>query len=204
MFAADLPAVSLSDGGPLLSYLLEYARLLDERRSQRFAQLETALDVDVLRQEVRLKLAAMWGPLPTEETPLNPTVVSTIDHGELTVEKVVFESRPGFRIPANLYRPTQSTEPIPAVIVTCGNDPAGKSAELVQRACALFARHGMVALAYDSIGCGERVQSADGSFAAQQRALALQCSALGLNLMNYRAWDCRRAIDYLQHHIVPS
>jgi len=199
VFAADLPAVSLSDGGPLLSYLLEYARLLDDRRSQRFVQLETPLDVDVLRQEVRLKLAAMWGPLPTEETPLNPTVVSTIDHGELTVEKFVFESRPGFRIPANLYRPTQSTEPIPAVIVTCGNDPAGKSAELVQRTCALFARHGMVALAYDPIGCGERVQSSVGSFAAQQRALALQCSALGLNLMHYRAWDCRRAIDYLQH-----
>lgn len=197
-FAAKLSAVELSEGGPLLSYLLEYTRLLDERRRQRFSQVQTVDDVATLRQEVRHKLSTMWGGLPTEETPLNATSVGTLDRGAWIIEKLVFESRPGFRIPANLYRPAQASEPLAAVVLACGNDPSGKSADLVQRACALLARHGMIALAYDPVGCGERVQSTTADFAAQQRALALQCSAMGLNVMHYRAWDCRRAIDYLQ------
>jgi pimeloyl-ACP methyl ester carboxylesterase len=197
-FAERLPAAGIEQGGALLAYLQEYAGLLDERRRQRFELIDAPENVDALRQQVREKLREMWGPLPTDDSPLNPQVLGTLERDGLTVEKILFESRPGFLVPANLYRPSQSSDRLPAVIVACGHDPLGKTSELIQRFCALLAHHGMIALAYDPVGCGERPQLASGSPAQRQRALGIHCSAVGLNLMNYRAWDCRRAVDYLQ------
>ncbi|MDA0205634.1 MAG: hypothetical protein O3A53_14200 [Acidobacteria bacterium] len=196
--AERLSAVGPEHGGAMLDYLREYARLLDERRRQRFALIGAPENVDALRQQVREKLREMWGPLPTDESPLNPQILGTLERDGLTVEKILFESRPGFLVPANLYRPSQSSERLPAVIVACGHDPLGKASELTQRFCALLARHGMIGLAYDPVGCGERPQFASGSAAERQRALAIHCTSVGLNLMNYRAWDCRRAVDYLE------
>jgi len=197
-FAERLSAVGVDQGGALHAYLQEYARLLDERRRQRFELIATPENVDTLRQEVREKLRDMWGPLPTDDSPLNPQVLGTLEREGLAVEKILFESRPGFRVPANLYRPSESSERLPAVVVVCGHDSLGKASELIQRFCALLAHHGMIALAYDPVGCGERPQLATGSPAERQRALAVHCSVVGLNPMNYRAWDCRRAIDYLE------
>jgi pimeloyl-ACP methyl ester carboxylesterase len=198
-FPERLPAVGLDQGGALLAYLHEYARLLDERRRKRFELISTPESVDALRQEVRQKLRDMWGPLPTADEPLNPRVAGTLEDHDLAVEKILFDSRPGFLVPANLYRPLHpSSQPLPAVVVVCGHDPLGKASELIQRVCTLLAHHGMIALAYDPVGCGERPQFSSGSPAERQRALAIHCSAVGLNLMNYRAWDCRRAVDYLE------
>ena len=197
-FAGRLSAIGAEQGGALLAYLQEYARLLDERRRQRFEQIAAPEALDALRQEVRGKLRDMWGPLPTDDSPLNPKQVGTLERDALTIEKILFESRPGSLVTANLYRPSQASERLPGVIVACGHEPLGKASELIQRFCALLAHHGMIALAYDPVGCGERPQLASGSLAERQRALAIHCSAVGLNLMNYRAWDCRRAVDYLQ------
>lgn len=198
-WAKNLRAVSSTDGGALLAYLTEYARLLDERRRQRFDLLETAEDVAKLRQEVRDKLTQMWGPFPAETSPLNARTLGVIERDDYRIEKVVFESRPGFFVPGNLYLPKQTkAERLPAVIVVPGEDSAGKAADLTQRVCCLLARHGLIALAYDPILHGERPQFAAGTRIEQQRGLAVQCSVVGLNLMNYRAWDCRRAIDYLE------
>jgi pimeloyl-ACP methyl ester carboxylesterase len=198
-FAGPLPAVAVEQGGALLAYLQEYARLLDERRRQRLELIATPESVDKLREEVRQKLGDMWGPLPTADEPLNPRVAGTLEDQGLAIEKILFESRPGFVVPANLYRPLQPpAERLPAIVVVCGHDPLGKASELIQRFSALAAHHGMIALAYDPIGCGERPQLSSGTPSEHERALAIHCSVVGLNVMNYRAWDCRRAVDYLQ------
>ena len=48
----------------------------------------------------------LW-PMPTK-TPLNAVVHGRIDRGEYTVEKVYFESAPGFFVTGNLYRPKKT------------------------------------------------------------------------------------------------
>src|SRR5262249_39732845 len=45
----------------------------------------------------------LW-PMPTK-TPLNAVIHGKIDRDEYTVEKVYFESAPGFFVTGNLYRP---------------------------------------------------------------------------------------------------
>ena len=75
------------------------------------------------RQEfVRRQLLVSQGlwPMPTK-TPLNAVIHGKIDQGEYTIEKVYFESAPGFFVTGNLYRPKNVTGKAPAVIFPHGH-----------------------------------------------------------------------------------
>jgi len=61
----------------------------------------------------------LW-PMPTK-TPLNAVIHGRIDRGEYTVEKVYFESAPGFFVTGNLYRPKNVTGKAPAVLFAHGH-----------------------------------------------------------------------------------
>jgi dienelactone hydrolase len=58
--------------------------------------------------------------MPTK-TPLNAVTHGKIDQGDYTVEKVYFESAPGFFVTGNLYRPKNITGKVPAVIFPHGH-----------------------------------------------------------------------------------
>jgi dienelactone hydrolase len=61
----------------------------------------------------------LW-PLP-ERTPLRPVVHGRVDRGEYTVEKVYFESAPGFFVTGNLYRPKGRSGRVPGVLFAHGH-----------------------------------------------------------------------------------
>jgi dienelactone hydrolase len=61
----------------------------------------------------------LW-PLPTR-TPLNPVIHGRIERDEYTVEKVYFESAPGFFVTGNLYRPRRVTGKVPGVLFAHGH-----------------------------------------------------------------------------------
>ncbi len=73
-------------------------------------------------QQVRQRILVSQGlwPMPTR-TPLNPVVWGRIDRGEYTVERVHFESRPGFFVTGNLYRPKKVNGKVPAVLFAHGH-----------------------------------------------------------------------------------
>ena len=186
-------------------YTLDYLELLDQRRKRRLEVLSSPAELVRLQRRVRAKFAPQGGTLPGR-TPLNVRHVGTLEGPGFAVEKLIYESRPRFYVTANLYRPTKHDGRMPAVIFSPGSEPAGKAAEAVQRFCARMARSGFAALTWDPITVGERPQLPDpGSGASQaaagareRRLLGNQCRLLGLNLMHYRVWDARRAIDYLE------
>jgi len=70
-------------------------------RSRRRIQRRMAPRADTVRRQMRIALG-LW-PWPTK-TPLNAVIHGCIDQGEYTVEKVFFESMPGFFVTGNLYR----------------------------------------------------------------------------------------------------
>ena len=74
------------------------------------------------REFVRRQLLVSQGlwPMPTK-TPLNAVIHGKIDQGEYTIEKVYFESAPGFFVTGNLYRPKDVTGKAPAVIFPHGH-----------------------------------------------------------------------------------
>jgi dienelactone hydrolase len=61
----------------------------------------------------------LW-PMPTK-TPLNAVIHGKIDRGEYTVEKVYFESAPGFFVTGNLYRPAKIHGRAPGVLFAHGH-----------------------------------------------------------------------------------
>ncbi len=61
----------------------------------------------------------LW-PMPGRE-PLNAVIHGRIDRGDYTVEKVYFESAPGFFVTGNLYRPTKIKGKAPAVMFAHGH-----------------------------------------------------------------------------------
>jgi dienelactone hydrolase len=74
------------------------------------------------RELVRRQLLVSQGlwPMPTK-TPLNAVIHGKIDQGEYTIEKVYFESAPGFFVTGNLYRPKNVSGKAPAVIFPHGH-----------------------------------------------------------------------------------
>jgi dienelactone hydrolase len=68
----------------------------------------------------RLQVALGLLPMPTR-TPLNAVIHGKIDGGEYTIEKVYFESAPGFFVTGNLYRPKQITGKAPVVLFAHGH-----------------------------------------------------------------------------------
>jgi cephalosporin-C deacetylase-like acetyl esterase len=107
--------------------------------------------------------------------------------GAYTIENVIFESRPGFPVAANLYRPkaNNATGRRPAVLSPIGHFlGAGKTAQEVQARCIGLARRGFVVLAYDAIGQGERMSLGNIHHEAGYALLPL-----GQTIAGWMVWD---------------
>ncbi len=73
-------------------------------------------------QRVRHQVLVSQGlwPMPTR-TPLHAVIHGRIDRGDFTVEKVYFESAPGFFVTGNLYRPKNVAGKVPGVLFAHGH-----------------------------------------------------------------------------------
>ncbi|MBI4658289.1 MAG: hypothetical protein HY735_05465 [Verrucomicrobia bacterium] len=196
----------------------ESYRLLDWRK-EAVERLKSVAQCRTWQGERRAFFLRQIGGLP-DRTPLNPQIVGVLQGKGYRVEKILFESRPGFHVTANLYLP-DLPPPWPAVIVPVGHSHDGKAWGSYQRTCILLARHGMAAMCYDPVGQGERYQMLDLSHprthfvdsagrtpvphpnvqylcTIEHTAIGLGSALLGANVAQYRIWDGMRAIDYLQ------
>lgn len=197
-------SISAADAESLLyRHLQEEAVAKLKARSESRLAIKTESEASKESARVRDWLRQTLGPWP-EKTSLNARVTGTVKGAGLTVEKVIFESRPGHHVTANFYRPT-TPPPWPGVIVPCGHSANGKAAETYQRASILLAKSGIAALCYDPIGQGERVQALkpDGKplFAGsttEHTRIANGSLLVGLQTAHYRVWDGIRALDYLE------
>lgn len=157
-------------------------------------------------EELRAKMLALIGGLPEMRTPLNARVTGVLERPGYRVEKLIFDSLPGFHVTANLYVPLGRQGPFPAVIGTAGHSQAGKAAAAYQRAWISLARRGYVVLAYDPPGQGERIEYYDHELGrprlrpggVEEHIMAgLQCLLVGHSIARYFVWDGIRAFDYL-------
>ncbi len=73
---------------------------------------------EYVRRQV-LVSQGLW-PMPTK-TPLNAVIHGKTDLPEYTVEKVYFESAPGFFVTGNLYRPKNAKGKVPGVLFAHGH-----------------------------------------------------------------------------------
>ncbi len=127
-----------------------------------------------------------------ERSPLNARTTAHLDMGDYTIDNVIFESRPGFLVTANLYRPKGEGKRA-AILCPIGHYITdGKNAPDVQARCIKLARMGFVVLTYDAIGQGERNFSGNIHHEAGYALLPL-----GQTIAGWMVWDSMRGIDYL-------
>ena len=151
---------------------------------------------------VRAKLLEDLGGLPDYHGPLHARIVGRIHNDSYTVEKVIYESLPGFYITANVYRPNRPGR-YPGVLLQAGHTQEGKPEN--QRVAANLALKGFVVLCFDPIGQGERVQTYSRQINApltgwsvpEHVEMAAQTLLINQGLARYFTWDAMRSLDYL-------
>jgi len=158
---------------------------------------------DWLRQrEIHLtQLKDMLGlnPFP-QKTPLNAVITGTTKHESFRVENIHFQSRPGLYVTGNLYVPHEVDNKLPAILYVCGhgqvkiNGVAYGAKAHYQHHGAWFARNGYVCLTIDTLQLGE----IEGIHHGTYRYDKWWWLNRGYTPAGVEAWNCIRALDYLQ------
>lgn len=92
---------------------------------------EWAARASRVRQQIALS-QGLW-PMPPR-TPLAAVVHGLIDQGDYTVEKVYFQSVPGFFVTGNLYRPKGRSGRVPGVLFPHGHFNYGRFIDIGRQA----------------------------------------------------------------------
>jgi dienelactone hydrolase len=178
---------------------------LSERRE--WEKVHSLHDWERFRDQRINALKASLGTFPAR-TPLRASVTRTLDYGEgFVIENVLFESRPGLVVAANLYRPSRPAGRIPAIIVVHSHH-APKTQWELQDMGMTMARAGTAVLIMDQLGAGERLQSQPWPRESyySRYALGMQLYLAGESLMKWIVWDLMRSIDLMiaQPYVDPN
>ncbi len=188
----------------LYNYLTKIAWEYLDAREQEIAAINSPALVEARKRLVRERMLATLGPLP-EKTELKARITGRLERDGYTMEKVLYQSRPGFYVTGNLYLPAKGKTPHPAVLATCGHSLNGKAADVYQSLWIGLARMGFVVLTFDPPGQGERLMYWDEELGetllkgttTEHSMAGIQCLLTGSNAAAYFIWDMIRSIDYL-------
>jgi dienelactone hydrolase len=205
--AASAGLTAADDAGTidLHQQLLKLAARQEEKRRARFAAVRSKAELEALQTALRQSFLRLLDGLPdsTGAPPVRKT--GQIDADDYVVEKLVYESFPGYFVSALLYKPKQIASPLPAVLSPCGHSTTGKAADTYQMLHINLAKRGYIVLTYDPVGQGERSQFWDGEkgrsrfnlSCGEHAVLGNPLYLLGSSLARFRIWDGMRGLDYL-------
>jgi len=172
-------------------------------RRVEIAKIDTLAQARARQAKVRATMLRLIGPLP-DKTPLNPQVLGETQLDGFRIQKILFDSQPGFHVTALLYLPNAAAGKLPAIVIAPGHGATGKASDFAS--ASTFARNGIAVLSYDPIGQGERLQypnPADPTKSLATRPTgehaeaSLQPILLGESVARDFLWDGMRAVDYL-------
>ncbi|HET6962618.1 MAG TPA: acetylxylan esterase, partial [Terriglobia bacterium] len=175
----------------------EWRRISNREEWERFA-----------KEKVRL-LEASLGMFPSSSKGIAVHITQTLPGEGFAIENLVFESRPGVWVTANLYAPQPLRARMPGILL-CHSHHNPKSQGELQDMGMTWARQGYLVLVMDQLGHGERRQhpfrsATDyaGAFEVNRQDyyfrynLGIQLQLIGDSLMGWMVWDLRRGVDLL-------
>jgi len=175
-----------------------------EQRRVVVANLKTRSEWINRQQELRQILMDIVGPFP-EKTPLQASVVGRIKKQNYYLEKIIFESLPGFHVTAALFLPESLKGKAPAILYCSGHSAQAFRSHAYQQIILNLVQKGFIVLAFDPVGQGERLEYYDpqieesrvGGPTKEHSYPGAQCFLIGSSQARYMIWDGIRAIDYL-------
>lgn len=196
-------AQSTSPRDQIIAYLDAIAKTKLDARAASIAQIKTRADADRRKAAVRSKILQLIGGLPERKGPVEVKQFGTVSADGFHVEKIAYESLPNFWVTADLYVPANGSGPFPAIVLPPGHGAGGKTENWSWGGN--FARNGIVALAYDPIGQGERLQYYDeaqkksfiGNPTGEHGEANIPPMLIGDDIARYMVNDAMRGVDYL-------
>lgn len=179
------------------------------RESKAFAAVTTKQQWEQYRDDRIAKLKASLGTWPNAPKDMRLRVTREIEGEGYVIRNLVFESRPGLWVAANLYLPAKPPEKMPGIVIAHAHH-GGKTGSELQDMGMTWARSGAAVLVPDQLGYGERRQhdfSTEKDYPKPYRAgrqdyyfrynSNLQLAAVGDSLMGWMVWDLMRCVDVL-------
>lgn len=193
-------------------------RAAGDKSTAAWNQLATRADWETFRTA---KVQALQAALKIDPAPgklLASRVVKEISGDGFVVKNVLYESRPGWWVSANLYCPAKPAAKSPGILLSHSHHSPKQQGEL-QDMGMTWARAGCYVLVPDHLGHGERRQHPFASASAYPKPFpvsredyyyrydeSLQLYLADQTLMGWLAWDLMRGVDFLlqQPHIDPQ
>jgi dienelactone hydrolase len=139
-------------------------------------------------------------PLP-ERTDLKPVITGTDTLGTVKLEKLHFQSLPQLYVTANFYSPVEKSEkPLPTILYVCGHAVMKQDGVSFGNKAGYhhhgiwFAQHGYTCLIIDTLQLGE----IPGEHHGTHHLNKWWWISRGYTSAGVEAWNCIRALDYLQ------
>lgn len=178
------------------------ARMRAANRADRFAwkDVKTLADWERIRDASLKALRESLGAFPPAPKEISVKVTGSFEGDGYHVDKLVFQTRPGVVVTANLYRPTKPAESMPAMLL-CLSHQSSKHTAHRQDMGMTWARAGCLVLVPDHIGQGERRQHPFGEEGPHDYHFrydsGVQLNLVGDSLMGWFVWDLMRSLDVL-------
>ena len=160
-------------------------------------QLKTRADWERFRDPKLKALADFIGPFPAR-TALQTRVTKEFPAQGYRRQDLIYQSRPGMWVTANLYLPSAPHGPMPGIVIIHSLHRPRTQAEL-QDMGILWARAGCAVLIMDQIGHGERMQTYPWNREGYQSryVMGMQLYLAGESLIKWMVWDTMRGVDLL-------
>jgi dienelactone hydrolase len=169
---------------------------LAQRWNRIRSSITTPEDLETRNAFVRKRMRDLL-QVPARRPRVNARITGSIERGDYTIERLLYESGPDLWVTASLYVPKGAGRK-PTVIVPCGHYELGRLYPDYQFACIELVRAGFVVLIYDPPGQGERRALNPPMKATEEHSLAGHLLLLiGENLTAHMVRDGMLAIDYL-------
>lgn len=190
---------TLDENPSLAKYFESEVAHLEKKNSLR--KYETLAQWDAAKPQLRTQLFDMLGlsPFP-ERTPLRAEITGTIETTDFRVENIHFQSSPGVYVTGNLYLPKVITGPLPTILYVCGHAAVKKDGTSYGNKTAYhhhgawFARNGYACFTIDTLQLGEIEGIHHGTYKYDR----WWWNARGYTPAGVEAWNCIRALDYLE------
>ncbi len=182
---------------------------VNARNRDAWSKIHSRTDWEQFRDERIDKLRQSLAEFPPVPDKLNVRTTGVVPGDGFQIENVVYESRPGQWVTANLYVPSAPKKSMPGMLIAHAHHRDKPQSEL-QDMGMTWARAGCLVLVIDQVGYGERRshpfhRESDFAkpFAVSRQDYhfrydtGVQLQLLGDSLMGWMAWDLMRGVDLL-------
>ncbi len=179
------------------------------RETETWQRLAGKADWERYRDRRLQALRDSLGTFPAPPNDLKVRVMRTLQGEGYRIENLVFESRPGLVVTANLYLPADPPKSMPGILICHSHHNPRTQGEL-QDMGMTWARLGCMVLVMDQLGHGERRQhpftdkskyphpfKPDRQDYYFRYNVGNQLQVIGDSLIGWMVWDLRRGVDLL-------